>query len=101
MTTRAYLERYWRYISVAAMLAILIAAGAFIVATLPPRTIVMATGPKGGANYELGTRYSEILARSGVTLKLRPTSGAVESLELLRDATSGVSIGLIRGGVAN
>jgi TRAP-type uncharacterized transport system substrate-binding protein len=83
------------------MFVILLAAGVSIVATLPPRTIVMATGPKGGADYELGARYREILAKSGVTLQLRPTMGSLESLELLRDSTSGVKVGLIQGGVAN
>ena len=96
-----YLEGYWRYFLLAAMFIILLAAGVFITATLPPRTIVMATGPKGGADYELGARYREILAKSGVTLQLRPTTGSVENLELLRDPTSGVSVGLIQGGVAN
>src|SRR5450432_2341537 len=99
--TKAFLQSYWRHISVAAMLVILLCGGVFVVATLPPRTIVMATGPKGGANYELGARYREMLAKSGVTLQLRPTSGSVENLQLLRDSTSGVSAALVQGGVAN
>jgi TRAP-type uncharacterized transport system substrate-binding protein len=61
----------------------------------------MATGPEGGANYELGVRYREILAKSGVILQLRPTSGSVENLHLLRDSTSGVSAALVQGGVGN
>jgi TRAP-type uncharacterized transport system substrate-binding protein len=101
MNTTAYLERNWRYLMLATILVIVIGAGVFIVATLPPRTIVMVTGPKGGANYELGDRYREILARSGVIVQLRPTTGSQENLELLRDPTSGVSAGLIQGGVAN
>jgi TRAP-type uncharacterized transport system substrate-binding protein len=60
----------------------------------------MATGPKGGANYELGGRYREILAKSGVELKLLPTLGSLENLRLLRDPKSGVSVGLLQGGVA-
>lgn len=101
MMTRALLQRYWRHFSVAAVLVILLGGGIFIFATLPPRTIVMATGPKGGANYELGARYREILARSGVALQLRPTSGSMENLQLLRDSTSGVGAALVQGGVAN
>ena len=93
------MRRYWPYLSIAAVLAILLAAAAYIVATLPPRSIVMATGPKGGANYDLGGRYREILAKSGVELKLMPTSGSVENLQLLRDAKSGVSVGLLQDGL--
>ena len=54
MMTKSLFQRYWPYFSPAAILAILFAAGAYIAATLPPRTIVMATGPEGGANYEFG-----------------------------------------------
>lgn len=98
--TQSLFQRYWPYFSPAAILAILVAAGAYIVATLPPRTIVMATGPEGGSNYELGDRYREILARSGVDLKLLPTSGSLENLRLLRDPKSGVSVGLLQDGLA-
>lgn len=94
------LQRYWPYLSAAAILAVLLAAAAYIVATLPPRAIVMATGPEGGANYDLGGRYRAILAKSGVDLKLMPTSGSVENLQLLRDPKSGVSVGLLQDGLA-
>jgi TRAP transporter TAXI family solute receptor len=66
--------------------------------SLPPRAIVMATGPKGGAYAELGRRYREILARSGVDVKLLPTSGDFDNLAELRDAHSGVSVSFIQGG---
>jgi TRAP-type uncharacterized transport system substrate-binding protein len=101
MMTQSFLQRYWPYFSPAAILAILLAAGTYIVATLPPRTIVMATGPEGGSSYELGGRYREILARSGVDLKLLPTSGSLENLRLLRDPKSGVSVGLLQDGLAD
>jgi TRAP-type uncharacterized transport system substrate-binding protein len=100
MMTQSLLQRYWPYFSPAAILAILLAGGAYIVATLPPRTIIMATGPEGGANYELGGRYREILAKSEIDLKLLPTSGSLENLRLLRDLKSGVSVGLLQDGAA-
>src|SRR3974390_3299213 len=73
--TWSLLKKYWPFLSLAALFAMLLPAGASICATLPPRTIVMATGPRGGSNYELGDRYREILAQSGIELKLLPTSG--------------------------
>lgn len=98
---RSLLQRYWPLFSAAAILALLLAAGAFIVATLPPRAITMATGPEGGANYELGNRYREFLAKSGVAMKLVPTAGSLENLALLRDSKSGVSVALVQGGDAS
>ena len=93
-----YVRKFWRYFSVAATIAILIGAGVFVFESLPPRMIVMATGVEGGANYELGIRYREILAREGVTLQLQPTTGSLENLRRLRDSKSGVSVGFIQGG---
>ena len=66
-----------------------LAAGVFIVETMPPRTVVMATGAEGGANYQMGLRYRDILAQSGVKLRLVPTSGGLENLALLKDPKSG------------
>jgi TRAP-type uncharacterized transport system substrate-binding protein len=93
-----YSQKFWRYLSVAATVAILLGAGVFVFESLPPRTIVMATGAEGGANYELGIRYREILARAGVELQLQPTTGSLENLRRLRDSKSGVSVGFTQGG---
>ena len=66
--------------------------------SLPPRTIVMATGPKGGAYAELGLRYREILGRSGIEVQLLPTGGDFANLAQLRDPHADVSVGFIEGG---
>ena len=58
----------------------------------------MATGAAGGANHELGLRYREILARSGVRLRLVNTTGSLDNLARLRDRRSGVQVGFIQGG---
>ncbi len=87
---------YWPYF--AGMIVILLIASGFIARTLPPRTIVMTTGPEGSADYEFGARYREILAQSGVKLQLLPTTGSVENLARLRDPKSGVGVGFIQGG---
>ena len=78
--------------------AILLAAGVIIFVTLPPRTVTMATGAAGGANHELGLRYRDILARSGVRLRLVNTTGGLDNLARLRDRRSGVQVGFIQGG---
>jgi len=96
-----HLQRYWRYLMIAGLVAILLVASVLVVETLPPRMIVMATGAEGGANYEMGIRYQKILAQAGVTLQLRPTAGGLENLALLRDSQSGVSVGFIQGGTTS
>jgi TRAP-type uncharacterized transport system substrate-binding protein len=68
---------------------------------LPPRTIIMATGPQGGAYAEAARRYQAVLARDGVRLELRETHGSVDNLELLRDPKSGVSVALAQGGLTS
>ena len=93
-----HVQRYWRYFSIGGMVVILLGASVYIMETLPPRTIVMATGPEGGANYELGVRYREILAQSGVKLQLLSTTGSLENIAQLRDPKSGVGVGFIQGG---
>jgi TRAP-type uncharacterized transport system substrate-binding protein len=98
MLGRDDLPGLWPIYSTLAVAAIFIAAGIFIFETLPPRTIVMATGAEGGANYELGIRYRDILAQSGVKVQLLLTSGGVENLSRLNDPRSGVDVGFIQGG---
>jgi TRAP-type uncharacterized transport system substrate-binding protein len=101
MNVGDYLQRYWSYIAIAGVIAIALVASLFVAETLPPSTIVMATGAKGGANYELGLRYRSILAQSGVKLQLVPTAGSLDNLARLRDPKSGVGVGFIQGGTVS
>jgi len=93
-----YAYKFWRFVVVAAAAAIFLGASLFILTTLPPRELVMATGAEGDANYELGIRYREILAKEGVKLQLKRTSGSSENLKYLRDPRSPASVGFIQGG---
>lgn len=101
MATGNQLQKIWFYSTLAGIIVILLAATIFIIETLPPRTVVMATGAEGGANYELGVRYREILAQSGIKLRLLATAGGLENLARLRDPQSGVSVGFIQGGTTD
>jgi TRAP-type uncharacterized transport system substrate-binding protein len=67
----------------------------------PPKTITMATGPEGSAYREFGLRYQEILARSGVKLRLIPTAGGADNLVLLDNPQSGVDVAFIESGLAS
>src|SRR5262245_49892973 len=66
---------------------------------LPPRTVVMTTGPEGGAYQALGEKYRRILDRSGVRLELRASRGDVENIQRLQDPKGGVSVGFVGGGL--
>jgi TRAP-type uncharacterized transport system substrate-binding protein len=98
VAARDYLQRFWPYFAIAGVVLIVLGAIVYVMETLPPRTIVMATGVEGGAYYEMGLRYREILAREGVELQLLPTAGALDNLTRLRDPHSGVSVGFIQAG---
>jgi TRAP-type uncharacterized transport system substrate-binding protein len=66
---------------------------------LPPRIIVMTTGPEGSAYREFGEKYRAALARDGIEVKLEPSLGNVENLARLKDASSGVSVGFVASGL--
>jgi TRAP-type uncharacterized transport system substrate-binding protein len=88
-----------------------IAAGVIVVALLwtaivalrplPPRTVIMVTGPEGGSHYEIAIRYRDLLARQGIKLQLLATAGALENLARLRDPRSRVEIGFLQSGITS
>jgi TRAP-type uncharacterized transport system substrate-binding protein len=67
---------------------------------IPPRRIVLASGPEYGLYHQHALRYKAALAREGVTLDERLTEGAGENLRLLLDRKSGVDIAFLQGGLA-
>jgi TRAP-type uncharacterized transport system substrate-binding protein len=98
MALREFLRSNWHVVTIALTAGVVVCAAAFLLSTMPPRSIAMATGPEGGGYYEIGRQYQALLARAGVKLKLIETAGSLENLELLRDPKSGVDIALVQGG---
>jgi TRAP-type uncharacterized transport system substrate-binding protein len=68
---------------------------------IPPRKLVLASGPEFSLHHEQALRYRDALAREGVTIEERITEGAGENLRLLLDPKSGVDIAFVPGGLAN
>ncbi len=106
MPTRDYRQPHRKYFLIALItVLILTVAAGWVAFTLfnptPPRTIAMATDPEGSGSAELGKRYQEILARSGVEVRLVPSVGAVENVAHLRDPKSRVSVGIIPSGITD
>jgi TRAP-type uncharacterized transport system substrate-binding protein len=86
--------------------ALLLLVAAFWVAyqyirPAPPGRIVISTGTESGVYHAFAKRYQEILARDGVTLELRTSSGALENFRRLADDESEVEIGFVQGGTAD
>lgn len=85
--------------AVALIIALFWGASRFV-QPAPPKTIVMTTGSESGAYHGYAKRYQEALARHGIKLELRPSSGALENLARLKDDKAGVTVGFIQGGTA-
>jgi TRAP-type uncharacterized transport system substrate-binding protein len=70
-----------------------------LVDPLPPHHFTIAAGAVGSGYDNFARQYARILARHGVTLEIRNAAGAVENLELLRDASAGVQSALTAFGI--
>ena len=67
----------------------------------PPRSVTMAIDPEGSYSAAVAHNYRELLAKDGIDLKLVPSSGAVQSLDLLQDPKSDVNVAIIPSGITN
>jgi TRAP transporter TAXI family solute receptor len=85
-------------VTIAITAGVIVCAAIVLVGTMPPRAIVMATGPEWGAYQEIGKQYKAALQRSGEHLRLVTSAGSLENVKLLLDPHSGVNIALIQGG---
>ena len=98
MALRDFLRNNWPVVAIAVTVVAIVIAAIVILRNMPPRMIVMATGPEGSAAYDVGERYRAVLGSAGVEVRLVPTAGSLENLALLLDPHSGVSVGLVQGG---
>jgi TRAP-type uncharacterized transport system substrate-binding protein len=89
----------------AVIIATLTAVGIWLAFSLlhptPPRSVTMAIDPEGSFTAELGKRYRELLAQSGIELKLVSTAGAVDSMARLRDPKSDIGIAIVPAGMSD
>jgi TRAP-type uncharacterized transport system substrate-binding protein len=67
---------------------------------IPPRQIVLASGPQTSLYHEHAQRYIALMARQGVTVVEKITEGPGENLTLLSDPKSGVDVAFVQGGQA-
>lgn len=91
----------WFYVVAGVLIAAAIATTVGWLGPLPPKIVVMSTGTPGGTYDVFAQRYKEILARSGVVLRLMPSAGGVENLARLNDPNSGVAVAFAQSGLTN
>jgi TRAP-type uncharacterized transport system substrate-binding protein len=81
------------------LLAIALLAGAYyILDPMPPKRVVLATGPAQSDYAVFGALYAEELKARGVEVVLRETDGSTENQRLLLDEREDVDLAFIRGG---
>jgi TRAP-type uncharacterized transport system substrate-binding protein len=89
----------------AIVVATLTAVGIWLAFSLlrptPPHSVMMAVGPEGSFDKEVGEQYRKFFARDGIDLRLVPSAGAVDSIARLHDPKSGISFAIIPGGITN
>jgi TRAP transporter TAXI family solute receptor len=86
---------------VLALIAVVVWATFHFTSPGPTRRIVLASGTDGGVYHRFAHRYVELLAREGVKVTERTTSGADENLKLMLDPKSGVDVAFMQGGLAH
>ncbi|HYS91584.1 MAG TPA: TAXI family TRAP transporter solute-binding subunit [Bradyrhizobium sp.] len=97
-------RRSWKPLVIVLSSAAIVLAVLFIayrwIDPLPPRHFVIAAGAAGSGYDNFARHYARILTRDGIELEVRNSAGAVEDLDLLRDAASGVQAALTTFGIA-
>jgi TRAP transporter TAXI family solute receptor len=94
--TRWELARVYGIAALAAAVALVLTYQ--FVDPAPPKRIRMATGHPDGAYNAFGEEYRSVLARHGIELELRNTSGSIENLSLLEPGEPGVEAAFVQGG---
>ncbi|MEB0134792.1 TAXI family TRAP transporter solute-binding subunit [Actimicrobium sp. CCC2.4] len=67
----------------------------------PNKTIVMSVGNDGGIYQAFALKYADILARKGIHLELRKSSGSVENYQRLKDPASDIDLALMQSGIGD
>src|ERR1700675_783969 len=94
----------WRDLAVSIGPVLLVTAAAVWIAVhfvrpAPPDEIIITSGPEGSSFRTYAERYSKILARNRVTVKILPSDGSLDNLKRLADPNFAVDIGFVQGGV--
>ena len=78
----SFITSNWIFVLPSLLLMVLLI---YVVRPLPPKTLTIGTGQLNSTPDVVGRKYQEFFKRHGVDLKLVPTKGAVENLQLLKE----------------
>src|SRR3981081_290498 len=81
--------------------AVLVWAALHFIRSAPPHTLTISSGPKGSSFDTIAQRYSKILARSGIQLKVIPSEGSLDNLNRIADPKSHIDIDLVQSGMTS
>jgi len=98
MELRQRIEKYSKWIMLAAVLLLVFLVVLVIVSSMPPRRFTILTGREGGAYHEAALQYRAIAQEKGFDLEIQPTAGSMETLALLEAGEA--EIGFVQGGIA-
>jgi TRAP-type uncharacterized transport system substrate-binding protein len=95
----------WRDMIFVALPSLLLIAAAFWLAAqfikpAPPDHLILSSGGEGGAYQRFAARYKDVLARYGIAVIDKPSAGATENLERLRNPEFEVDAAFFQGGTA-
>jgi TRAP-type uncharacterized transport system substrate-binding protein len=80
---------------------VIVAAVFWFIWSAPPRTLVISSGPPGSSFERVAESYRQILAQSGVTVKILRSQGSIENLHRLADRKQRVDVGFVQTGETN
>lgn len=81
--------------------AVAVCGAIWFVRSAPPDTIIVTSGPEGSIFESSALKYTSILARNGVKLKVLPSQGSQENLLRLNNPAFRVDVGFVPGGMTN
>ncbi|HWU96955.1 MAG TPA: TAXI family TRAP transporter solute-binding subunit [Oxalicibacterium sp.] len=86
-------------IMIAPMAVLIVAAGYFaykLINPFPPSQVTISTGQENSAYASFGKRYAETLDKYGIKVTLRPSQGALENLQRLKDEDTDVDVAFVQ-----
>jgi TRAP transporter TAXI family solute receptor len=79
-----------------ALAVVLLALAYWWLDPMPPKRVVLATGPAQSAYDEFGKRYAQALSNRRIEVVLLPSEGSSANLQLLREGKA--DLGFVQGG---
>ncbi len=67
----------------------------------PPSSFAISAASPGSPYYDLAARFKEEVEKKGIKLEIRESQGSLDNLKALKNDNSGVTAGIVQGGLSN